>query len=528
MPETFDSSLPLVSILIPTHNRPEFFRSALESALAQTYPNIEIVISDNSDDDRTAELIKECYSMESRIFYKRNPGFSYVENWCWLLDRAKGEYFNYLFDDDLFAPQKIARMVETFQRNPGTVLVSSCRFVIDENGEPWDGDVSSFEHEGRMSGQEVIKKIFQTQLNLIGEYTTVLVPTRYRSFVRTPIARKSILADVESWTAILRRGDLYWLNEPLSSFRQHGGQGSALPFAEAQGAFHWCSLLGREFRLGQDPAQQVDLLIRLALRLCVGYNRWCELQKNCTRINASAAVVGQKESEKEFFRVVDDYAQPLFSLNMPELAFLSRFAGRADFTDRSGARHALLIVHGKDLSLQEMEQLAGEVTEDFDVCIVAQGALDLEVLAAKFGWSFLQGHSGEELFLWNTAVRLHPEAEVILRYDAGSRLRRGAFLAMLSCFSYMQAERRYAVGCILPLPDGFRPPSAKLQGISAESETVYTLVNYRCPSLAVCLLTRSFWTQLGGFQPEDVIREYCIEQGYVLAAAKKAIALLPQ
>ena len=213
---------------------------------------------------------------------------------------------------------------------------------------------------------------------------------------------------------------------------------------------------------------------------------------------------------------------------MSELAFLSRFAGRADFTDRSGARHALLIVHGKDLSLQEMEQLAGEVTEDFDVCIVAQGALDLEVLAAKFGWSFLQGHSGEELFLWNTAVRLHPEAEVILRYDAGSRLRRGAFLAMLSCFSYMQAERRYAVGCILPLPDGFRPPSAKLQGISAESETVYTLVNYRCPSLAVCLLTRSFWTQLGGFQPEDVIREYCIEQGYVLAAAKKAIALLPQ
>jgi glycosyltransferase involved in cell wall biosynthesis len=49
---------PLVSILIPTHNRPEYFEIALKSALAQSYENFEVVVSDNSSDDLTARRIE--------------------------------------------------------------------------------------------------------------------------------------------------------------------------------------------------------------------------------------------------------------------------------------------------------------------------------------------------------------------------------------------------------------------------------------------------------------------------------------
>ncbi len=52
---------PLVSILIPTYNRPHYFKIALESALAQTYSNIEIIIGDDSTNDETATLIREQY-----------------------------------------------------------------------------------------------------------------------------------------------------------------------------------------------------------------------------------------------------------------------------------------------------------------------------------------------------------------------------------------------------------------------------------------------------------------------------------
>ena len=66
---------PLVSILIPTHNRPEYFKQALASARQQTYPNIEIVVSDDSDDDRTRHYVETEVS-DPRVHYVYNAGFN--------------------------------------------------------------------------------------------------------------------------------------------------------------------------------------------------------------------------------------------------------------------------------------------------------------------------------------------------------------------------------------------------------------------------------------------------------------------
>ena len=63
---------PLVSILIPTYNKPEFFEQALCSALGQTYQNIEVIVCDNSTDGRTERLI-QCYFPDARLRYVRNP-----------------------------------------------------------------------------------------------------------------------------------------------------------------------------------------------------------------------------------------------------------------------------------------------------------------------------------------------------------------------------------------------------------------------------------------------------------------------
>ena len=58
---------PLVTVIIPTFNRPKFFREALESALNQTYRNIEIFVSDNSTDDATERLIQDYLARDTRI-----------------------------------------------------------------------------------------------------------------------------------------------------------------------------------------------------------------------------------------------------------------------------------------------------------------------------------------------------------------------------------------------------------------------------------------------------------------------------
>ena len=102
---------PLVSILIPTHNRPDYAELALKSALAQTYEEIEIVINDNSDDTLTRERFAPYIERHKNISYLYVPGCSAVDNGKYCYDRSKGEYVNYLMDDDLFHPEKIRKMM---------------------------------------------------------------------------------------------------------------------------------------------------------------------------------------------------------------------------------------------------------------------------------------------------------------------------------------------------------------------------------------------------------------------------------
>ncbi len=109
---THPSGLPLVSILIPTHNRPDYAELALQSALAQTYPHIEIVVNDNSDDTLTAERFAPYIARHPHIHYARVPGSGVMENFQHCYARATGEYVNYLMDDDLFHPEKIQKMIE--------------------------------------------------------------------------------------------------------------------------------------------------------------------------------------------------------------------------------------------------------------------------------------------------------------------------------------------------------------------------------------------------------------------------------
>src|SRR4051812_1846461 len=96
------SHRPLVSIGIPTYNRPDGLRKALESAVGQTYDNIEIIVSDNcSPGEETEAVIKEFMARDARISYHRqqcNQGLYF--NFFYVLEQAVGAYFMWLADDD--------------------------------------------------------------------------------------------------------------------------------------------------------------------------------------------------------------------------------------------------------------------------------------------------------------------------------------------------------------------------------------------------------------------------------------------
>lgn len=121
---------PMVSIVIPVYNGSNFLREAIDSALAQTYKNLEIiVVNDGSTDD--TESIALSYGDKIRYFAKENGGTSTALNLA--IKHMHGEYFSWLSHDDLYYPQKIEREVYALSRldNKDTIIICDLDGMTD-------------------------------------------------------------------------------------------------------------------------------------------------------------------------------------------------------------------------------------------------------------------------------------------------------------------------------------------------------------------------------------------------------------
>lgn len=126
--------LPLVSIGMPTFNRANSYLSyALKSALAQTYPNIEIIVSDNCSSDHTPQLVRDFQDDRVRYFRQsRNIGPNNNNNFC--LEQARGEFFLLLHDDDLIDLDFIETCVNAANYDSNVGIIRTGVRVIDGEG----------------------------------------------------------------------------------------------------------------------------------------------------------------------------------------------------------------------------------------------------------------------------------------------------------------------------------------------------------------------------------------------------------
>ncbi|TWI60650.1 glycosyl transferase family 2 [Pseudoduganella lurida] len=240
--------VPMVSILIPTHNRPDYAELALQSALAQTWRNIEIVISDNSDDGLTEERFAPYAAAHPCIRYVRIPSCGVLDNFRSCLQHARGEYLNFLMDDDLFHPQKLERMMDSLLGQSTVGFVTSFRQLIDGDGHPIEQTASTarlMDTPNLVGGPAMARHVLLSGMNVIGEPTTVLFR---RSALREPFGELygqsyQVITDLSAWFSILSHMHCVYLPEALSFFRIHGNQDQRRPATQIRGAIENLRLL---------------------------------------------------------------------------------------------------------------------------------------------------------------------------------------------------------------------------------------------------------------------------------------------
>lgn len=239
----------LVSILIPTHERPHYLRLALQSAQAQTHAELDIVISDNSQSDTSREAVADLLAADPRIRYLRCPERThYLDNWLNALAHARGVYAGFLMDDDLFHPQKVARMLPLLLAHPDVALVTSYRQLINSRGQALPDQPETkplFGADAVVTGQSLGERVLLSGANVVGEPTTAMFRRDELGACFGFFAGRQyqVLSDVATWLALMHGRRVVYLREPLSQFRLHGGQDQRRALQTLNANLEWLQLL---------------------------------------------------------------------------------------------------------------------------------------------------------------------------------------------------------------------------------------------------------------------------------------------
>ncbi len=143
--ESLPPILPLVSVGVPVYNGEQFLAEAIQSVLAQDYPNLELIICDNASEDGTEAVCRMLASEDARVRYLRNrTNIGLLANFRRTLDEARGKYFTWLAHDDVMSdPAYLSKLVGYLENNPETVICASA-FTILNSRFGMGGEIVAF------------------------------------------------------------------------------------------------------------------------------------------------------------------------------------------------------------------------------------------------------------------------------------------------------------------------------------------------------------------------------------------------
>ncbi|MFW8602424.1 glycosyltransferase family 2 protein [Desulfobacterota bacterium M19] len=125
-----------VSILIPVYNREELIEETIQSALGQTYENIEIIIIDNKSSDKTWEILQSYSIQDDRIkIFPNNTNIGPVRNWERCIAEASGEYGKILWSDDLIAPNFLEKTLPHLKDDDIGFVITGTEIFEDESNQ---------------------------------------------------------------------------------------------------------------------------------------------------------------------------------------------------------------------------------------------------------------------------------------------------------------------------------------------------------------------------------------------------------
>lgn len=229
----------LVSICVPTYNGSEFLNETLNSIKAQTYSNIEVIISDDNSKDDTLKIVEDFKNkVDFPVYIYRHTPSGIGANWNNCICKSNGYFIKFLFQDDLLFSDAISEMVKIFNYDKECALVSCKRNILIEeidkkSGNEWIktyGDLQK-KLKHKSEGKFILNKKYLNQinfakepLNIIGEPTCTLIKKSIFYKIGYFDEELEQILDFEFYCRVLKKYKIIILDKTLVAFRIHANQ----------------------------------------------------------------------------------------------------------------------------------------------------------------------------------------------------------------------------------------------------------------------------------------------------------------
>lgn len=201
----------LISIVLPVYNGEKYLRESIDSVLAQTYKNWELLIVDDCSTDSSAAIAKEYASKDRRIYYYRNENnLRLPRNLNKGFRLAKGDYLTWTSDDNKFKPTALEKMYDALKNNQNAQFVfASCR-VINSEGEEIEYIMVDDKRKKQIVGHNVVGACFmytRKAYEEVGEYNPDF----------------TLVEDYDYWQRIYAKFNAVAISDILYEYRWHDG-----------------------------------------------------------------------------------------------------------------------------------------------------------------------------------------------------------------------------------------------------------------------------------------------------------------
>jgi glycosyltransferase involved in cell wall biosynthesis len=202
---------PFVSVIVPTYRRAAFLREALESVFAQTYTDFEVIVVEDGSSDAVDALAP--YRDRITYLWQPNQGVGAARNAG--AAKARGAWFAFLDDDDMWAPRKLERQVAELSSDTQVGLVHTDHLILDSRGLRL---ARRHLPRDRVPSGWVTKQLFLSNFIVI---SSTLI--RRSEFERAGgfVANGEVAEDIELWLRLSRNCQVLFVREPLTIYRDH-------------------------------------------------------------------------------------------------------------------------------------------------------------------------------------------------------------------------------------------------------------------------------------------------------------------